>query len=212
MSAFRGLARTTILCRRNEAGCFLVWLGERATREGLSRLTLHDVDAYMKHRASSLRRISLKTVAGKMRGFLRWLHMAERTTRDLSPTVLHLRSIGSTGHEAMALYSVNGSSSALLAQSSVDTGCGGCYVAIAFSYTLTQGTTYYLAWSGDATFTIGIPPNNALNSLTTGSIRFQFFATAANAVTWSSGTPTFPSTTGTLTKSTTGPIWFALAY
>jgi integrase/recombinase XerD len=88
MSAFRGLARTTILCRRNEACCFLVWLGERATREELSRLTLHDVDAYMKHRASSLRRISLKTVAGKMRSFLRWLHMAERTTCDLSPTVI----------------------------------------------------------------------------------------------------------------------------
>jgi integrase/recombinase XerD len=88
MSAFRGLARTTILCRRNEACCFLVWLGERATREELSRLTLHDVDAYMKQRASSLRRISLKDVAGKMRSFLRWLHMAERTTRDLSAIVI----------------------------------------------------------------------------------------------------------------------------
>ena len=88
MSAFRGLARTTILCRRNEACSFLVWLGERATREELSRLTLHDVDAYMKHRASSLRRISLKTVAGKMRSFLRWLHMAERTILDLSAIVI----------------------------------------------------------------------------------------------------------------------------
>ena len=88
MSAFRGLARTTILCRRNEACCFLVWLGERATREELSRLTLHDVDAYMKHRASSLRRISLKDVAGKMRSYLRWLHLAEWTTLDLSPTVI----------------------------------------------------------------------------------------------------------------------------
>jgi site-specific recombinase XerD len=88
MIAFRGLARTTILCRRNEACCFLGWLGERATQEELSRLTLHDVDAYMKHRASSLRRISLKTVAGTMRSFLRWLHLSERTTRDLSPTVI----------------------------------------------------------------------------------------------------------------------------
>ena len=84
----RGLARTTILCRRNEACRFLDWLGERATREELSGLTLHDVDAYMKHRASSLRRISLKDVAGKMRSFLRWLHMTERATRDLSPTVI----------------------------------------------------------------------------------------------------------------------------
>ena len=88
MIAFRGLARATILCRRNEARCFLGWLGERATREELSSLTLHDVDAYMKHWASSLRRISLKDVAGKMRSFLRWLHMAERTPRDLSRTVI----------------------------------------------------------------------------------------------------------------------------
>jgi integrase len=88
MVAFRGLARTTILCRRNEARCFLGWLGESATREQLSGLTLHDVDAYMKHRASSLRRISLKDVAGKMRSFLRWLHMTDRATRDLSSAVI----------------------------------------------------------------------------------------------------------------------------
>jgi site-specific recombinase XerD len=88
MMAFRGLAQTTILCRRNEAACFLGWLGECATGEQLSGLTLHDVDAYMKHRASSLRRVSLKDVAGKMRSFLRWLHMTERATRDLSPTVI----------------------------------------------------------------------------------------------------------------------------
>jgi len=61
---------------------------EVATREELSRLTLHDVDAYMKQRAGSLRRISLKTVAGKMRSFLRWLHPPERTNSDLSPTVI----------------------------------------------------------------------------------------------------------------------------
>jgi site-specific recombinase XerD len=88
MVASRGLAPTTILCRRNEACCFLGWLGERATREELPRLTLHDVDAYMKHRASSLRRISLKTVAGTMRGFLRWLHMTDGATRDLSSAVI----------------------------------------------------------------------------------------------------------------------------
>jgi integrase/recombinase XerD len=67
---------------------FLVWLGDRANREQLSRLTLHDVDAYTQQRASSLRRISLKTVAGKMRSFLRWIHIAERTTRDLSLTLI----------------------------------------------------------------------------------------------------------------------------
>ena len=84
----RSLARTTILCRRNEACCFLVWLGERTTPEERSRLTLHDVDAYMKHRARSLRRILLKDVASKMRSFLRWMRVAERTNLDLSATVI----------------------------------------------------------------------------------------------------------------------------
>jgi integrase/recombinase XerD len=88
MITFRGLAHTTVLCRCGEACSFLGWLGEGATREKLSGLTLPEVDAYMKHRASSLRRISLKDVAGKMRSFLRWLHMTERTTRDLSSTVI----------------------------------------------------------------------------------------------------------------------------
>lgn len=88
MIALRGLAQTTVLCRSNEACRFLGWLGERATREKLSSLTLSDIDAYMTYRAGSLRRISLKDVAGKMRSFLRWLHMTERTTRDLSSTVI----------------------------------------------------------------------------------------------------------------------------
>lgn len=88
MIGSRGLAQTTVLCRSNEGCRFLGWLGERATREKLSLLTPLDVDAYMKDRASSLRRISLKGVANNMRSFLRWLRMTERTTRDLSSTVI----------------------------------------------------------------------------------------------------------------------------
>jgi integrase/recombinase XerD len=88
MIGLRGLAQTTVLCRSNEASRFLRWLGERASREKLHALNLFDVDAYMKNRASSLRRNTLKDVANKMRSFLRWLHMTERTTRDLSSTVI----------------------------------------------------------------------------------------------------------------------------
>ncbi len=88
MTGFRGLAHTTVLCRSNEACRFLGWLGERATRENLSGLTLFDVDSYMKDRASSLCRISLKDVANKMRSFLRWLHRTKQTTRDLSSAVI----------------------------------------------------------------------------------------------------------------------------
>jgi integrase/recombinase XerD len=88
MIGSRGLAQTTVLCRSNEVSRFLAWLGERAILEKLSILTPLDVDAYMKGRASSLRRISLKDVAGKMRSFLRWLYTTKRTTRDLSSTVI----------------------------------------------------------------------------------------------------------------------------
>jgi integrase/recombinase XerD len=88
MIGFRGLAPTTVLCQSNEASRFLGWLGECATREELSFLTVFDVDTYMKNRASSLRRISLKNVANKMRSFLRWLHVNGKTTRDLSSTVI----------------------------------------------------------------------------------------------------------------------------
>lgn len=88
MLSFRGLAQTTVLCRNNEACRFLRWLGERVTREKLSVLTVLDVDTYMKDRRSSLRRISLKDAANKMRSFLRWLHMTQQTARDLSATVI----------------------------------------------------------------------------------------------------------------------------
>jgi integrase/recombinase XerD len=48
MIGFRGLAPTTVLCASNEASRFLGWLGECATRENLSFLTVFDVDTYMK--------------------------------------------------------------------------------------------------------------------------------------------------------------------
>ena len=66
----------------------LDWLGERATREELATLTHLDVDAYMKYRAHSVGRRSLKDVITKIRSFLRWLHMTEQTSRDLSSTVI----------------------------------------------------------------------------------------------------------------------------
>ena len=88
MIGSRGLAKTTVLCRGNEACRFMGWLGERATPERLYLLTLFDVDAYMKYRAIFLRRISLKDVAMKIRNFLSWLHMTGQTGRNLSTTVI----------------------------------------------------------------------------------------------------------------------------
>jgi integrase/recombinase XerD len=88
ITGFCGLAQETMYHRCAEAGRFLDWLGERATPSELVVLTFRDVDAYMKDRAASLRRHSLKGVATNVRNFLRWLHSTERTPHDLSSTVI----------------------------------------------------------------------------------------------------------------------------
>jgi integrase/recombinase XerD len=88
MAGQRGLAPGTVSHRCCEAGRLFDWLGERATREELATLTHLDVDGYLKYRAAAVRRRSLKDVATKIRSFLRWLYMTERTTRDLSSTVI----------------------------------------------------------------------------------------------------------------------------
>jgi site-specific recombinase XerD len=75
MSGQRGLAQGTVSHRCSEAGRLLDWLGKQATREELTALTHLDVDRYMKHRAGSVGRRSLKDVTAKIRSFLRWLHI-----------------------------------------------------------------------------------------------------------------------------------------
>jgi integrase/recombinase XerD len=88
MAGQRGLAQGTVSHRCSEAGRLLDWLGERATREALATLTHLDVDGYMKYRAGLVGRRSLQDVTTKIRSFLRWLHMTEQTSRDLSSTVI----------------------------------------------------------------------------------------------------------------------------
>jgi site-specific recombinase XerD len=88
MIGLRGLSQVTVSDRGAEARRFLDWLGYRAARGELADLTPVDVDAYVKDRAGSLRRRTLKGLATNIRSFLRWLHMTGQTTRDLSSTVL----------------------------------------------------------------------------------------------------------------------------
>lgn len=88
MVDLRGLAESTVLCRCGEARHFLGWLAERASQEGLAGLTIADVDAYMKDRAGSLRRVTVKHVSNMLRNFLRWLHFSSLTSRDLSAAVI----------------------------------------------------------------------------------------------------------------------------
>jgi len=88
MIGLRGLFQVTVSDRGAEARRFLDWLGQRAARGELAALTLVDVDAYVKDRAGSLCRRTLKSLATNIRSFLRWLHMTGQTTRDLSSTVI----------------------------------------------------------------------------------------------------------------------------
>jgi len=88
MAGQRGLAPGTVSHRCREARRLLDWLGERATREELASLTHLDVDGYLKYRAAAVGRRSLKDVTTKIRSFLQWLYTTERTSRDLSSTVI----------------------------------------------------------------------------------------------------------------------------
>jgi integrase/recombinase XerD len=88
LSSSCGRSPGTVFNRCAEACRFLDWSGEGATRETLATLTLVDVDAYLKNRAHSLRRSTLRRVAGEIRGFLRWLHMTKHMIHDLSTTVI----------------------------------------------------------------------------------------------------------------------------
>ena len=88
LTDLRGLAPETVSNRRDEARRFLDWSGERLTREAFVAISVTDVDTYMKNRAGSMRRVSIKLVATNLRSFLRWLHATGRTPRDLSKVVV----------------------------------------------------------------------------------------------------------------------------
>ena len=104
MCDVRGLATQTRSDRRAEATRFLKWLTE-SVGKNLEDIKVTDIDAYQQARASGVRRVSRKGTATKLRGFLRHLHFAGITTRDLSTAV-----IGPT------LYAYEGIPSALRAE------------------------------------------------------------------------------------------------
>ena len=87
MVKMRGLASETVSGRRAEAYRFLGWLGERVNCKPLA-IGSADLDTYMKGRAESLRRPSIKGVATNLRSFLRWLHSTKRSVQNLSTFVM----------------------------------------------------------------------------------------------------------------------------
>ena len=104
MCDVRGLATQTRSDRLAEASRFLKWLTESGGKNA-EDLKVTDIDAYLQSRAASVRRVSRKGIATKLRGFLRHLHFAGITARDLSTAV-----IGPT------LYAYEGIPSALRAE------------------------------------------------------------------------------------------------
>jgi site-specific recombinase XerD len=84
----RGLAATTIDDLEAEARRFLSWHAGRTTTETLLGMQVADIDAYLQDRSPSLRRITRKTVAQRLRCFLRFAHVTGRTDRDFAPCVM----------------------------------------------------------------------------------------------------------------------------
>jgi site-specific recombinase XerD len=105
MTGVRGLVPVSVLGRCDEARHFFNWMGGGPTGKELAALTVSDIDAYMKDRAGSLRRPTLRNIACNMRSFLRWLHTAGHVARDLSTAVI-----------APSLYAFEGIPSSLSAQ------------------------------------------------------------------------------------------------
>jgi site-specific recombinase XerD len=87
MRDLRGLSESTRSSRCAEARRFLDWLGERSSAEPLASITVADIDAYIRWRATSLQRRALKSATQHLRSFLRQLHGSGRAP-DLAAAVI----------------------------------------------------------------------------------------------------------------------------
>ncbi|KAA3445780.1 integrase [Mesorhizobium sp. SARCC-RB16n] len=87
----RGLAQASIEAFLWEARYFLAWQLDRSGVEGLSGVTVGDIDSYMDLRGSKMTRSSLKSTAERLRSLLRYLHRTARVAADLSPHIISPR-------------------------------------------------------------------------------------------------------------------------
>lgn len=84
----RGLHSETRTKRTTQAMRFLVSLGTLAAPENLARLSVCDIDAYVKQCCLGLRRSSIEDRTVCLRDFLRHLYRSGQTTFDLGDTVI----------------------------------------------------------------------------------------------------------------------------
>nr|RAV94505.1 integrase [Aerococcus mictus] len=84
----RGLASASIYALMWEAKHFFGWYAKRSTTVGFADLSVPDIDAYMDMRAPGLTRKSLKDVAERIRGLLKYLYRTGLTPTNLTPHVI----------------------------------------------------------------------------------------------------------------------------
>jgi integrase/recombinase XerD len=84
----QALAPATIYGQVHEAERFLYWLPERELSDCLAKLTIADIDRYMKHRATGYARMTVKLACVNMRRFLRFLQTTGRLQRDLAAGIM----------------------------------------------------------------------------------------------------------------------------
>ncbi len=71
-----------------EAKHFCGWYNARSPTEGFADLSVPDIDAYMDMQAPGLTRKSLKDVAERVRGVLKYLYRTSHTPTSLAPHVI----------------------------------------------------------------------------------------------------------------------------
>ena len=84
----RGLCEETRTKRTIYALRFLAFLGARADQENLARLSVPNIDAYLRHCCVGLGRASIEDRAVCLRDLLRHMHRRGHTASDLSGTVI----------------------------------------------------------------------------------------------------------------------------
>ena len=83
----RGMATASIVALMWEAKRFLGWQIERGGASSVMELNIRDIDLYMAERSRTLRRVSLKDAAERLRSLLRFMIRTERIGTDLAPRV-----------------------------------------------------------------------------------------------------------------------------
>ncbi|HVB82553.1 MAG TPA: site-specific integrase [Candidatus Binataceae bacterium] len=88
LGTYCDLASGTVVGRLEEAKRFLVWCQERGALGEELDISIADVDAYVQHRASHMRRVTCAHMTRLVRVFLQFLRATGKVPEDLSARVI----------------------------------------------------------------------------------------------------------------------------